>query len=168
MDSQGAHRLAGWRVPLQLPLALTRSMPQSRLVEWLRWPRRRPTDRAEFESLAVSLLSGKGEASGVALATEILDRYRELKTGPRIAFFEALTEHFGQDRARVEAAIFESLNAASVRPSNVSRVLLTGGTSQIPLLNRMVERIFGADKIVRPDYFSSVATGLGYVASRFG
>ena len=47
-------------------------MSQSRLVEWLRWPRRRPTDRDEFESLALSLLSCKGEASGVALATRLL------------------------------------------------------------------------------------------------
>ena len=55
--------------------------------------------------LCEHLLSRRGEASGVALATEIIDRYRELKTGPRIAFFEALTERFGPDEARVEAAI---------------------------------------------------------------
>ena len=51
------------------------------------------------------LLSGKGEASGVALATDILDRYARMKTGERIAFFEALAEQFGPDRARLEAAI---------------------------------------------------------------
>jgi malonyl-CoA decarboxylase len=68
--------------------------------------------KAESEShsetiieLCGHLLSGRGEASGVALATEILDRYRALTTGPRIAFFEALTERFGPDKARMEAAI---------------------------------------------------------------
>ena len=40
--------------------------------------------------LCEDLLSGRGEASGVALADEILGDYAALKTGPRIAFFESL------------------------------------------------------------------------------
>jgi malonyl-CoA decarboxylase len=52
-----------------------------------------------------ALLSGRGEASGVALANEILDDYADLTTGPRIAFFETLASTFGHDEARIEAAI---------------------------------------------------------------
>jgi malonyl-CoA decarboxylase len=55
--------------------------------------------------LCEELLSGRGEASGVALASEILTRYAELTTGPRIAFFEALAARFGPDNARMEQAI---------------------------------------------------------------
>jgi malonyl-CoA decarboxylase len=55
--------------------------------------------------LCEALLSGRGEASGVALANEILADYGELTTGPRIAFFEALAETFGHDRARIDSAI---------------------------------------------------------------
>src|SRR3974377_1203230 len=55
--------------------------------------------------LCEHLLSGRGEASGVARAREILARYSELTIGPRIAFFEALSQRFGPDRARIEAAI---------------------------------------------------------------
>ena len=55
--------------------------------------------------LCEHLLSGRGEASGVARAREILARYSELTIGPRIAFFEALSQRFGPDRARMEAAI---------------------------------------------------------------
>jgi len=51
------------------------------------------------------LLSGRGEASGVALAHEILASYAELTTGPRIAFFEALATTFGHDRAAIERAV---------------------------------------------------------------
>ena len=54
---------------------------------------RRGDASARSESLVElceDLLSGRGEASGVALAREILGRYAELTTGPRIAFFEAL------------------------------------------------------------------------------
>src|SRR5271168_1633975 len=51
------------------------------------------------------LLSGRGEASGVALAQDILARYAELTTGPRIAFFETLATTFGADRAEIDQAI---------------------------------------------------------------
>jgi malonyl-CoA decarboxylase len=73
----------------------------------LKGERRRDSEtRSEtIIDLCDHLLTGRGEASGVALAADILARYSELKTGPRIAFFEALVERFGPDRARLEAAI---------------------------------------------------------------
>src|ERR1700720_3370209 len=55
--------------------------------------------------LCEDLLSGRGEASGVALAQEILAGYAELTTGPRIAFFETLARTFGHDQARIDVAI---------------------------------------------------------------
>ena len=55
--------------------------------------------------LCEELLSGRGEASGVAMAREILARYEELTTGPRIAFFEALAHRFGTDHERIAAAV---------------------------------------------------------------
>jgi malonyl-CoA decarboxylase len=55
--------------------------------------------------LCEDLLSGRGEASGVALAREILGRYSALTIGPRIAFFEALAQRFGTDAERMEQAI---------------------------------------------------------------
>ncbi|MCS0496194.1 malonyl-CoA decarboxylase [Ancylobacter sp. MQZ15Z-1] len=60
---------------------------------------------ASIAALCERLLSGRGEASGVALAQEILIAYRGLKTGERIAFFEALANEFGPDRARLAAAV---------------------------------------------------------------
>jgi malonyl-CoA decarboxylase len=55
--------------------------------------------------LCDELLSGRGEASGVALAREILSHYAELTSGPRIAFFEALAKRFGPDHGKLDAAI---------------------------------------------------------------
>ena len=69
---------------------------------------RRGEASARSESLVElceDLLSSRGEASGVARAREILGRYGELTTGPRIAFFEALSERLGTDPARMEGAI---------------------------------------------------------------
>jgi malonyl-CoA decarboxylase len=60
---------------------------------------------ANIVELCEQLLSGRGEASGVALAREILILYRALKTGERVAFFEALAETFGPDKARLDKAI---------------------------------------------------------------
>lgn len=67
---------------------------------------------------------------------------------------------------RTEKAILDCLSSASVVPKDIKRVILTGGTSQVPLLNRSVTKIFGEKKVLRPDYFSSVATGLGFAAAR--
>jgi malonyl-CoA decarboxylase len=78
---------------------------------------RRGEASARSESLVElceHLLSGRGEASGVARAREVLHRYAELTTGPRIAFFEALSQRFGPDPARLRTA----LNAWQEKPSD--------------------------------------------------
>ncbi len=64
-----------------------------------------PERSESFVELCEELLSGRGEASGVALAREILARYDDLTIGPRIAFFEALATRFGPDTERLNAAI---------------------------------------------------------------
>jgi malonyl-CoA decarboxylase len=73
----------------------------------IRRERREPArERSDgIVELCEALLSGRGEASGVALANEILEDYAALTTGPRIAFFEALARTFGHDRPRIDAAI---------------------------------------------------------------
>jgi malonyl-CoA decarboxylase len=60
---------------------------------------------ASLVQLCEDLLSGRGEASGVALAGEIIARYAELTTGPRITFFETLASEFGPDHAELDGAI---------------------------------------------------------------
>ena len=80
---------------------------------------RRGEASARSESLVElceHLLSSRGEASGVARAREILTRYGELTTGPRIAFFEALSERFGPDPVRMQLAI----DAWRERPSDAT------------------------------------------------
>src|SRR6201996_999566 len=55
--------------------------------------------------LCEALLSGRGEASGTAMASEVLDRYRDLNAEERRTFFKALSQNFGPDRNRVNKAI---------------------------------------------------------------
>ncbi len=71
-----------------------------------RWSRNDVAQQSQtLVELCEQLLSGRGEASGVALAREILTRYDALTTGPRIAFFEALATRFGADRAQLDTAV---------------------------------------------------------------
>jgi len=55
--------------------------------------------------LADALLSERGEASGVALAGELLAAYALRTTEERIGFLLKLASRFGADRARLERAI---------------------------------------------------------------
>jgi malonyl-CoA decarboxylase len=62
-------------------------------------------DGAGLIALCEALLSGRGEASGTAMAREVLDRYRHLDDSERLAFFETLTRDFGPDREKLAEAI---------------------------------------------------------------
>jgi malonyl-CoA decarboxylase len=105
--------------------------------------------------LCEDLLSGRGEASGVALADEILVDYAALKTGPRVAFFESLARVFGHDSGHIDTAIAAWTRAPSAataaelnRASEPRRLelfrrlnLAPGGTSA---LVRMREQLLDA------------------------
>ena len=62
-------------------------------------------DASELIELCEALLSGRGEASGTAMAREVLDRYHGLDAAGRRSFFEALVRDFGPDREKVAKAI---------------------------------------------------------------
>jgi malonyl-CoA decarboxylase len=62
-------------------------------------------DGAGLIALCESLLSGRGEASGTAMAREVLDRYQDLDASERNFFFHALAQNFGPDREKVTKAI---------------------------------------------------------------
>jgi hypothetical chaperone protein len=96
-------------------------------------------------------------------SAEIRFRPLDLSEEITIGEFEAIISEVVE---AIETTILDCLSAASVTPTDIKRVILTGGSSQVPILDRSVKSIFGEDKILRPDFFSSVATGLGFVASR--
>jgi len=62
-------------------------------------------DASDLIELCEALLSGRGEASGTAMAREVLDRYRHLDEADRLAFFATLARNFGPDRERLAHAI---------------------------------------------------------------
>jgi malonyl-CoA decarboxylase len=62
-------------------------------------------DAAALVELCEQLLSRRGEASGTALASEVLQRYERLDSAGKLALFEALATRFGPDRDRLDALI---------------------------------------------------------------
>lgn len=76
---------------------------------WLRWfGRDRAVGQRDFESLALALLSEKGEASGVAIASHLLASYSALPDdAARRAFFDMLLTRFGPDLEALRGAIAE-------------------------------------------------------------
>ena len=69
-------------------------------------------DRTEdIGALAQALVSGRGEASGVAIASALLARYRELDTDDRRAFLTFLARTMDPDADAVERAANDYLRA---------------------------------------------------------
>ena len=61
--------------------------------------------RIDLAMLCDALLSGRGEASGVALAREVLTQYEALPPDERLGFLRMLAIGYGPDRDRLVAAI---------------------------------------------------------------
>lgn len=69
-----------------------------------------PAEAADLPGMCDALYSGLGEASGAALAADILAAYGALNEQDRIAFFMDLLERYGPDRDKMQA-LLEKLNA---------------------------------------------------------
>jgi len=74
----------------------------------------------DLPALAESILSGRGEASGTALASVFLDSWQHLAADERLAFFRHLANGFGPDHARIASA----LAAYRDDPNDVSAMTL--------------------------------------------
>jgi malonyl-CoA decarboxylase len=62
-------------------------------------------DVSDLIELCEALLSGRGEASGTAMAREVLDRYHHLDEAGRLSFFRTLASSYGPERDRLAKAI---------------------------------------------------------------
>jgi hypothetical chaperone protein len=66
----------------------------------------------------------------------------------------------------VREAIGRALDEAHVRPSDVDRVLLTGGSAYIPAFRGDLAETFGEDRLEQRDAFTAVVHGLGVRAQQ--
>ncbi|GFO55772.1 hsp70 family protein [Geomonas sp. Red276] len=63
--------------------------------------------------------------------------------------------------ATIAACIDETIRRSGVDCARIDTVFLTGGTSRIPLVRRLFEERFGAQKLETKNAFTSVVGGLG-------
>ncbi|MFC7054147.1 malonyl-CoA decarboxylase [Hansschlegelia quercus] len=64
-----------------------------------------PGRRGDLRKLSEALLSNRGEASGIALAKAVLDRWTTASEAERRAFMTLLLERYGPDEKRLGAAV---------------------------------------------------------------
>ena len=67
------------------------------------------------------------------------------------------------DLARISATVEQALQRARVRPDEIDRVFLTGGTSFVPAVRALFEQLFGVHKVSGGGEFVSVAEGLALI-----
>jgi len=56
--------------------------------------------------------------------------------------------------------IQEALISAGLKPTDIDKIILTGGSSQTPVFRQLITTIFDEEKIIASDYFTAVAAGL--------
>ena len=88
----------------------------------------------------------------------IADPELDLEVPVRRAAFEAM---IAPELDQVFAAVDDALSAAGVGEDDIDRVLVTGGSSQIPAFRSRLVARFGERRLERRDAFTAVALGLG-------
>jgi hypothetical chaperone protein len=77
------------------------------------------------------------------------------------AQFEAL---IAPETRRIEACLRDTLARSGLAADEIHAVVRTGGSAQIPCLIAMLGRVFGPEKVVFAEAFSSVTAGLAIIA----
>ena len=67
---------------------------------------------------------------------------------------------------QVRDVIYGALSSAGIERAEVDRVLMTGGSAQIPAFRRDLVAIFGAERLEQRDAFTAVVHGLGVRAQQ--
>ncbi len=122
----------------------------------------------DISKMCDTLLTGKGEATGLAIARAILDQYKKLKPAERLAFFTDLRDRFGVDRDALDAAMASAIDtgpaelrqlhiASEPRSQELIRRLnrAPGGTSQLVAMRRDLLDILKKDssfKVLDADF----------------
>ena len=100
--------------------------------------------KIELSSQGISLLKMKEKYIDI---WELLTRYQ----------FELDIRDHAQ---KIEACLLDTIAASGLEPEQIDVAIKTGGSSNIPYFNRMLESMFGADKVRTSNAFSSVTAGL--------
>jgi hypothetical chaperone protein len=120
-----------------------------------------------FNDLAFSFYN-KVESAKIALSNqgaaviELKDQNIDIwELYTRSQFEKDILDH----RQRIEQVLLETVAASGLEPGQIDAVVTTGGSSSIPAFQVMLGRIFGAQKVIASNAFSSVTSGLAIRAA---
>ncbi len=108
---------------------------------------KRKASRSDLFALCSALLTGRGEASGMAMARQLLDRYRGLTPEQRLDFLLMLAENFGPDHARLERAI--TAYQAGPDPRTALALHKSAEPRRQELIRRLNRAPGGTERLVR-------------------
>lgn len=74
--------------------------------------------------------------------------------------------YIAQDGRAIREMVAQTLERAGVRATDIDSVIRTGGSSSIPYFVEMLGGMFGQEKIIESDRFTSVASGLAVRAAQ--
>ena len=95
-----------------------------------------PLTRVQLIELGETLLSRRGEATGVALARTLLEAYANASREDRLAFLDAMAEQFGPNEAELTKAI-EAVRNGNLKASAVSRLHKAAEPRRQELIRRL-------------------------------
>ena len=104
----------------------------------LTWTRSEARSAEGLVGLCRQLISGSGEASNLALSSEVLDGYAALKRPQKTEFFKALNDGLGAPREKLEAAA----RAFLAEPSAKTELAL--GKAAEPMRRELLRRLNSA------------------------
>ena len=160
--------LGNWQTVLEL------NRPDTlRFLRWAQTTSSHPTRVHALESLLVNnyvaLLFDEAERAKTDLSERRFSPIRLRGEGiqiwqplSRTQFELLITEHAQQ----IETCLLDTLDRSGLDVSEIDAVVRTGGSAQIPLFVRMLERTFGPKKVVLTDVFGSVTAGLAIRAAQ--
>lgn len=68
-------------------------------------------------------------------------------------------------RVKIETVLLDTIAASGLEPEEIDVVVKTGGSSNIPVFTAILGSIFGSEKVIASNTFSSVVAGLAIRAS---
>ncbi len=120
-----------------------------------------------FDDLAFSFYN-QVEAAKIALSEQGATLI-QIQTGT-LDLWELYTRaQFEADIAdykeKIEVVLLDTVVKSGLKPEQIDAVVRTGGSSNIPLFVKMLEKIFGRGKVIASNTFSSVTAGLAIKAA---
>jgi malonyl-CoA decarboxylase len=108
----------------------------------------RAMSQAELIGLSETLLSRRGEATGVALANTLLAGYSAASEADQLAFLNALADLFGPDMEELNAAL-NAVRDKGTSPDTVSKLLKAAEPRRQELIRRLNLAPGGTASLVR-------------------